>query len=79
VSTPFGIDTKRFYWPGSFEATCPKCGHKRTIDGSSRYLSYPTANVPFDFTIGCPECDEGWSVRAILRLSFELLPPEPAT
>lgn len=74
MSTPFGIEVKRMYWPGTIEATCPNCKHEQVEYGSTRYLSYPTANVPFDMTLCCEECDTEWPVRVILRVSVEVLP-----
>ena len=74
MSTPFDIEVKRFYWPGSFKSACPKCGKKQVVKGEERYLSYPTANKPFDFYFSCVECSAAWSVKAILHLSLEVLP-----
>lgn len=74
MSTPFHIDVKRLPWPGSFEAACPKCGEKRVVNGEDRYLSYPTANEPFDFIVYCRECSTEWPVKVVLHFSLEVLP-----
>ena len=74
VPKGFHVDVKRLRWPGSFEATCPKCGGKRVVNGEDRYLSYPTANEPFDFTVYCHECSTEWPVKVILHFSLEVLP-----
>lgn len=36
------IDSKRFYFPGSYKIECPTCKAKIVDDLGEIYLSYPT-------------------------------------
>ena len=76
---PFETDVKRFRWGGKLTRACPKCGTRRTLDGMrDDYLSYPTANEPFDLGFYCHECDHEWSVRVVLHVHLEAVKPPKA-
>lgn len=47
-SDPFELDDKRFYLPASITAKCPHCGKEVEHSFDDDYLSYPTANEPFN-------------------------------
>ncbi len=85
MSDEFEIEVKRFYVPNEFTIECPKCGGDVCVPNG--YLSYPTANVVFDYTPYCGSewkdengewtgCDHEWKIKARLNLSFELIEDE---
>lgn len=66
------INVKRFYMPGlrvSFR--CPKCNAIRKVNFAIEYLSYPTANEMFDYSLCCTKCAHEWSVPVCLNVSLE--------
>jgi len=72
---PFEVDVKRFYFPTTLEAKCPTCGTEVKREFSDDYLSYPTANKPFDLNVYCagPEGkdDHNFTVKVMLRVALE--------
>jgi hypothetical protein len=59
------IDVKRFYLD-NIASDCPKCGH----ECRNSYLSYPTANEPFDLDFYCGNCEEEHERRVLLEVRF---------
>jgi hypothetical protein len=81
---PQEIEVKRFHVPAVVRSICPHCGYGDSRDlFRSEYLSYPTANEPFNMSFE-HELDEGkedehatkwgthvWTERVILKVSLE--------
>lgn len=90
ANTPYSQDVKRFRINDcTLTATCPKC-EKRvsiTLDRDPNYLSYPSINVPFEFTFyheyefTNPETGEEdsesheWSEMIQVRVVVEVVEP----
>lgn len=76
--------SKRTYMPYILEWTCPDCGYKNVWDLRSDYLSYPVFGKVEDLTLYCnggEDTADGWEecgyegkVKAIARLTLELVP-----
>ena len=71
---------KRFYVPGYILKTmCPKCGAAYERDFGEYYLSYPTANTPFEETLYCTNeideetCGHEWDVTLQIDLSLKVV------
>ncbi len=69
---PFHVDVKRLYVPAVLEGKCPKCDADYTSDFMDHYLSYPTANEPFERGCYCQECMHEWKVTLKLNLTLEV-------
>jgi hypothetical protein len=68
------LEVKRFYIPGVvLSGKCPNCKAKWWEDFGDSYLSYPTANKPFDHGCCCPECDHEWTVRLRIDLAVSVV------
>lgn len=75
--SPFEIDVKRFYVPNTtIEDECPKCRiiNKKDLDGD--YLSYPSANEPFDFNFHCGTCNTEWTQKIELQVVVKMVREE---
>ncbi len=76
---PFGIDTKRFYFPCVIEAECPHCGEVVKRDFEKHYLSYPTANAPAEVWMSHYIEENGdeheWTIMCVLRVIFNVVSP----
>ncbi len=76
TSTSFDADKKRFYVPGQYlEGKCPKCNADYEHGFGDNYLSYPTANRPFDFVCRCEDesCEHEWHVELRLNINVEVV------
>lgn len=66
------IEVKRLYLPFIVSDECPGCKKTIKIDlERSDYLSYPKLNEPFDFHIGCCDCNIEWSKQIKLTVNIE--------
>ncbi len=73
---PYEVGEKRFYMPGTIiSGSCPKCGEAYEEDLEDNYLSYPTANEPFDQNCYCGKCEHEWQRRREQRSDPH--PPRP--
>lgn len=70
----FEVDVKRFYLPATITAKCPHCGKEVEHDLSDDYLSYPTANEPFDHLMYCdgPKGEDDHEFRVRVKLTIRL-------
>lgn len=82
ADTIWGIDVKRFYWPGKLISHCPICGAKKEIDGSDHYLSYPKTNKVDTLRFMCEGSDPDydhyveWAAYVVLKIDVDLATDE---
>lgn len=82
LSTVTVVDDKRCNLPYAVRSICPKCSAQEYRDLSEDdYVSYPClgslggpAPQPSKIYFTCQECEHEWTVRAILRVTMEILP-----
>ena len=69
------IETKRFYFPGTYPVTCPQCKAQLTDNFAKNYISYPCVGHFLYRGVYCGNCDGHVQVRlkvTAITLKFEL-------
>lgn len=61
------IDSKRFYFPGSYKIECPTCKGKMVDNLSKIYLSYPAVGDDITRYIKCDNCDSEYELPATIK------------
>jgi len=61
------IDSKRFYFPGSYKIECPTCKAKIVDDLGEIYLSYPTVGDNIKRYIKCENCGSKYQLPATIK------------
>ena len=69
---PFGIETKRFYFPLSLKVDCQHCGEELEQDFQSDYIGYPVFNDTEVITFYCGECTEETQIDITLNLTVDV-------
>ena len=73
ITEKFDLDIKRFYFPYTKELKCPTCGGIITLDMTDSYISYPTFNHIQERIIYCEKCDDEFTIKYMLQMSFTVI------